>query len=73
MQTLRSGEYVAGGHQDVVLQMIEAAQMPIDKRAKSQKYDQYADLIGHHTRAIVRGGLFAMSGTGVIIGKTGNQ
>lgn len=68
---MRTGEYFAGGHQDVVLEMIEAAQIPFEERAKSQKYDQYADLIDHHTGAIVRGGLLAMSGTGVIIGTTG--
>lgn len=69
---MRTGEYFAGGHQDIILEMIEAVQIPLEERAKSQKYDKYADLIDHHTRVIVRDGLLAMSGTGVIIGRTGH-
>ena len=49
--------------------MIEACPIRAEERAKLPgRYDQYADLIEYHMRTVVRGGLFAMSGAGVITG-----
>lgn len=70
VQTLRSGQYLIGGHEDVVLEMIEAANIgAADSSEYLERYSRYAGLIDHHLRAIIKGGFFAMSGTGRIVGK----
>ena len=70
MQTLPSGKHFVAGHQDVVLEMIEAAAIGEEEWAKnSGRYNQYTSSIDHHTHAMVRGGLLAVSGTGVVTGE----
>lgn len=70
VQSLRSGQYLIGGHEDVALEMIEAESIgPVDSVEYLERYARYTGLIDHHLRAIIKGGLFAMSGTGRIVGK----
>lgn len=70
VQSLRSGQYLIGGHEDFALEMIEAANIgPVDSAEYLERYARYTGLIDHHLRAIIKGGLFAMSGTGRIAGQ----